>query len=209
MYAQKASRATVGVQATAALVQVLIERDVDLSNHISRVAEHSIAIAQQLGLAEHEITRIGLAAQLHDIGKTAIPESILDKPGPLDEEEWAFMRCHTLIGERIIAAAPSLAHAATIVRSSHERLDGSGYPDRLGGDDIPLGSRIIAVCDAYDAMIAPRSYRTPISVEDALSELRDSAGSQFDPDVVNAFIAVASDHETLVSTPTQRVRPAA
>jgi diguanylate cyclase (GGDEF)-like protein len=204
MYAQKAGRATVGVQTTAALVQVLIERDVDLSTHISRVAELSIAVAQALGLAEHEITRVGLAAQLHDIGKTAIPESILNKPGPLDEAEWAFMRSHTVIGERITAAAPSLAHTATLVRSSHERLDGNGYPDRLAGDDIPLGSRIIAVCDAYDAMIAPRPYRNPRSVTDALRELQDGAGSQFDPEVVQAFITIASHHETLVST---RIHP--
>jgi diguanylate cyclase (GGDEF)-like protein len=207
MYAQKAGRATVGVQATAALVQVLIERDTDLSTHISRVAELSVATARKLGLAEHEITRIGLAAQLHDIGKTAIPKSILNKPGPLNDEEWAFMHSHTLIGERIIAAAPSLAHTATLVRSSHERLDGNGYPDRLAGDDIPLGSRIIAVCDAYDAMIAHRPYRNPRTVAAALSELQDSAGSQFDPNVVHAFIAVASHHETLASTPTQQVQP--
>jgi diguanylate cyclase (GGDEF)-like protein len=209
MYAQKAGRATAGVQATAALVQVLIERDTDLSTHISRVAELSIATARELGLAEHEITRIGLAAQLHDIGKTAIPESILNKPGPLDDEEWGFVRSHTLVGERIIAAAPSLAHTATLVRSSHERIDGNGYPDRLAGDDIPLGSRIIAVCDAYDAMIAPRPYRNPRSVSDALSELQDWAGSQFDPDIVEAFITVASHRETLVSTPIQPVGPSA
>jgi two-component system cell cycle response regulator len=187
----------------------LIERDTDLSTHISRVAELSIATARELGLAEHEITRIGLAAQLHDIGKTAIPESILNKPGPLDDEEWGFVRSHTLVGERIIAAAPSLAHTATLVRSSHERIDGNGYPDRLAGDDIPLGSRIIAVCDAYDAMIAPRPYRNPRSVSDALSELQDWAGSQFDPDIVEAFITVASHRETLVSTPIQPVGPSA
>jgi diguanylate cyclase (GGDEF)-like protein len=202
MYAQKGSRATVGAQTAAALVQVLIERDIDLSNHISRVAELSIATARELGLADHEITRIGLAAQLHDIGKTAIPESILNKPGPLDDEEWAFMRSHTLIGERIIAAARSLAHTATLVRSSHERVDGNGYPDRLASDDIPLGSRIIAVCDAYDAMIAPRPYRNSRTVPDALCELRDCAGSQFDLNVVKAFLTIAPDLETLVSTPT-------
>jgi diguanylate cyclase (GGDEF)-like protein len=209
MYGQKTGRATVGVQAAAALVQVLIERDTDLSTHISRVGELSTATARELGLAEHEVTRIGLAAQLHDIGKTAIPESILNKPGPLDDEEWAFMRSHTVIGERIIAAAPSLAHTATLVRSSHERLGGNGYPDRLAGDDIPLGSRIIAVCDAYDAMIAPRPYRNPRSVTDALSELRAWAGTQFDPYVVEAFITVASHHETLVLTPNQPVCPSA
>ena len=192
MYAQKTGRATAGHEATAALVQVLIERDVDLSTHISHVAELASATALAMGLPDHEATRIRLGAQLHDIGKTAIPESILGKPGPLDEDEWGFMRCHTVIGERIVGAAPSLAHTAGLVRSSHERWDGGGYPDGLARLDIPLGARIIAVCDAYDAMIAPRPYRNPMSVADALAELGRCAGSQFDPEVVAAFTTVAS-----------------
>jgi diguanylate cyclase (GGDEF)-like protein len=197
MYAQKTSRATVDHQTTAALVQVLIERDLALSGHISRVARLSTATAERLGLAAREVTLIGLAGQLHDIGKTAFPESILSKPGPLDEEEWAFMRRHTLIGERIIAAAPSLAHTAHLVRSSHERLDGTGYPDGLAGNEIPIGSRIIAVCDAYDAMIAPRPYRHVMSIPDAIRELRACAGSQFDPEVVDAFATLTlDDHDT-------------
>ena len=98
------------------------------------------------------------AAELHDIGKVAIPDSIVEKPGPLDDEEWAFMRRHTIIGERILAAAPSLAPVGELVRSSHERYDGRGYPDGLAGEDIPLGARIIAVCDAFDAMLADRPY---------------------------------------------------
>ena len=196
MYAQKASRTTVSLQTTAALVQVLIEQDFALSTHISRVARLSRATAERLGLPEHEITRVGLAAQLHDIGKTAIPESILAKPSSLDDDEWAFMRRHTLIGERIIAAAPSLAHTASLVRSSHERFDGAGYPDGLGGADIPFGSRIISLCDAYDAMIAPRPYRYPMNIPDALNELRACAGSQFDPDVVDAFVTLALEEET-------------
>jgi two-component system cell cycle response regulator len=196
MYAQKTSRTTVSLQTTAALVQVLIEKDFALSTHISRVARLARATAERLGLPEHEITRVGLAAQLHDIGKTAIPESILAKPAPLDDEEWAFMRRHTLIGERIIAAAPSLAHTANLVRSSHERFDGTGYPDGLDGADIPFGSRIISLCDAYDAMIAPRPYRHPMNIPDALSELQACAGSQFDPDVVDAFMTLALEDET-------------
>ena len=199
MYAQKAGRTTAGEQTTAALVQVLIEGDLDLSTHISRVARLSTATARQVGLPGHEVTRIGLAAQLHDIGKTAIPQSILAKGGPLDEDEWAFMQRHTLIGERIIAAAPSLAHTASLVRSTHERLDGNGYPDGLAGRDIPLGSRIIAVCDAYDAMIAPRPYRDPKSVPDAIVELRRCAGTQFDPDIVGAFEVVVSELEAPLS----------
>jgi diguanylate cyclase (GGDEF)-like protein len=199
MYAQKTSRTTVSLQTTAALVQVLIERDYSLGTHISRVARLAKATAELLDLPEHEITRVGLAAQLHDIGETAIPESILAKPAPLDDEESAFMRRQPVIGERIIVAAPSLANTANLVRSSHERFDGTGYPDGLAGADIPLGSRIIAVCDAYDAMIAPRPYRHPMSIPDALRELQTCAGSQLDPDVVNAFATVPLDEETAVA----------
>jgi diguanylate cyclase (GGDEF)-like protein len=207
MYAQKTSRTTVSLQTTAALVQVLIEKDFALSRHISRVARLARATAERLGLPEHEITRVGLGAQLHDIGKTAIPESILAKPGPLDDEEWAFMRRHTLIGERIIAAAPSLAHTANLVRSSHERFDGTGYPDGLDGAEIPFGSRIISICDAYDAMTAPRPYRRPMSIPDALSELQACAGSQFDPDVVDAFMTLALEDETPATEPASTPSP--
>lgn len=193
MYAQKASRVTAGDQASAALVQVLVERDTDLSEHINHVAEMASATAAQLGLAEPEVKRIRLAAQLHDIGKTAIPESLLSKSGPLDNAEKEFMQRHTLIGERIINAAPSLAHTASLVRSSHERVDGEGYPDHLTGAKIPLGSRIIAVCDAYDAMIAPRPYRNPMTAAAAIAELKSCTGRQFDGDVVDAFCAVCEN----------------
>ncbi len=115
--------------------------------------------------------RIRLAAQLHDIGKTAIPASILDKPGPLDEREWEFMRRHPLIGERIVLAAPALADTAPLIRSSHERIDGQGYPDGLAGDDIPIGSRIIAVCDAFDAMTSRPPLPAAIRRNAALEEL--------------------------------------
>jgi diguanylate cyclase (GGDEF)-like protein len=198
MYAQKTSRATAGHQASAALVQVLIEQDSDLSTRVDDVARLAAATAQELGVPEAEIARIRLGAQLHDIGKTAIPESILGKFGPLDESEWEYIRRHTVIGERIITAAPSLAHTASLVRSSHERVDGDGYPDRLAGTEIPLGSRIIAVCDAYGAMVSRRPYRDPMTASEALAELRRCAGAQFDPDVVNAFCAIAPDQAAFV-----------
>src|SRR5207248_10325782 len=122
-----------------------------------------------------------------DVGKIAIPEAILNKPAPLDDEEWAFMRRHTIIGERILAAAPALRPVASLVRFSHEHWDGSGYPDGLAGEDIPLGARIIAVCDAFMAMTQPRPGRTTMSHADALKELRSCAGSQFDPKLVEIF----------------------
>src|SRR6202011_3473920 len=121
------------------------------------------------------------------IGKVGIPDTILNKPGPLDAEEWAFMRNHTLVGERIIAAAPALAQPAELARWSHERYDGDGYPDGLAGEAIPLGASIIAVCDAFDAMTSTRPYGAAISVADATSELRRCSGSQFHPGVVSAF----------------------
>jgi HD-GYP domain-containing protein (c-di-GMP phosphodiesterase class II) len=151
--------------------------------------------AEALGLPEHEVKRIALGAELHDVGKVAIPDTILNKAGPLDAEEWEFIRRHTEIGERIISAAPSLASAAELVRSSHERYDGNGYPDRLGGEDIPVGARIIAVCDAFDAMTSNRPYSDAITVTEALAELRRCSGTQFDPHVVAVFLEVINSPE--------------
>ena len=124
------------------------------------------------------------------MGKVAIPDAILNKAGRLSDEEWGFMRRHTLIGERIVAAAPALGQVARLVRSSHERWDGDGYPDGTAGEDIPLGARVVAVCDAYDAIVSDRPYRAARSAEEALAELQRCAGTQFDPAVVAAFAAV-------------------
>lgn len=191
MYANKASRSSTGRQVADALLQVLNEQDKGMNAHGDHVAELSAEVAEALHQPELEVQRIRLAATLHDIGKTAIPESVLNKPGPLDEQEWAFIHRHTLVGERIVHAAPALAGTAPLIRSSHERLDGSGYPDGLRGEQIPLGARIIAVCDAYDAMTTDRSYRSAGTVDAAVEELRRCAGSQFDPDVVDALCQTA------------------
>lgn len=160
-----------------------------LEAHAAEVARLAGLTASALGLPAEEISRIQLAALLHDVGKTAIPESLLDKPGPLDPAEWSLIRTHTLIGERIVLSAPSLAHVSDLVRSSHERVDGGGYPDGLSGHEIPQGARVIAVCDAFDAMTSCRPYRTTVSPLRALTELRRAAGSQFDPLIVKAFNA--------------------
>jgi HD-GYP domain-containing protein (c-di-GMP phosphodiesterase class II) len=138
------------------------------------------------------------AAQLHDIGKVGVPDAILGKPGALTEDELEFIHRHTLIGERIVRRAPALAEVARLVRSSHERWDGAGYPDGVGGEGIPLGARIIAVCDAYDAMTSPRPYRpTPFSTEQAITELQASAVTQFDPVVVAALCDVLAKPKAL------------
>jgi HD-GYP domain-containing protein (c-di-GMP phosphodiesterase class II) len=155
------------------------------------VAQLAVAIGERLGLLPEELEDLRQAAQLHDMGKVAIPDAILDKPGPLDDAEWEFMRRHTIIGERILQAAPALERVATIVRSTHERMDGTGYPDRLAGDAIPLAARIVLVCDAYEAMTADRSYRKAMSAEVAIEELERCAGAQFDPRVVAAFRVLA------------------
>ncbi len=187
MYANKASRSSTGTQIAAALLQVLSEQDQGVNTHGGRVAELATEVAQALHLSGVDVQRIRLAATLHDIGKTAIPAAVLDKPGPLNDVEWGFLHQHTLIGERIVAAAPALAGTAPLIRSSHEQVDGGGYPDSLRGEQIPLGSRIIAVCDAFDAMTTDRSYRRAGTVDAALAELQRCAGTQFDPRVVDCL----------------------
>ena len=190
MYAEKnGRRASAGGQSTAVLLRVIAERNPDLGEHVDGVALLAERTAAALGMSDEQRTAVRQAAVLHDVGKAAVPDAILDKPGPLDDDEWAFMRRHTIIGERIMQAAPALSAAAPLVRSSHESFDGTGYPDRLAGEDIPLGARIIAVCDAYDAMTSDRPYRRALSSDDALAELRRCAGTQFDPQVVRAFVA--------------------
>ena len=155
----------------------------------TRVAELADATAQPLGLTADEVEHVRHAAELHDVGKVAIPDAILGKPGPLTDEEWAFVRRHPMIGERIILAAPALARVATLVRSSHERWDGTGYPDRLAGEEIPLGARIVAVADAFAAMIADRPYRRPARPRRRSTSSAACAGTQFDPAVVDAWCA--------------------
>ncbi|MEA2402334.1 MAG: hypothetical protein QOK00_2737 [Thermoleophilaceae bacterium] len=195
MYARKNNRRdSAGRQTTDVLMRVMAERHPQLREHVDDVTDLCRGVAETLGLPDDDRDPLLQAASLHDIGKAAVPDAILEKPGPLDEEEWAFMRQHTVIGERILGVAPSLARAAELVRASHEHFDGTGYPDGLAGEEIPLPARIIAVCDAYDAMTTGRPYRPmPMSPEGALGELRSSAGSQFDPAVVAAFEASVAE----------------
>jgi diguanylate cyclase (GGDEF)-like protein len=187
MYENKSARASASRQSTDVLVMALAERSPGLGEHLSEVATLASRTAERMGLPEPEVRRVKLAAELHDVGKVAIPDTILLKPGPLDDEEWEFMRRHTVIGERIVGAAPCLAPAAELVRSSHERHDGRGYPDHLAGDRIPLGASIIAVCDAFEAMTSTRPYSDAISVVEAVAELRRCSGAQFNPTVVEVF----------------------
>jgi two-component system, cell cycle response regulator len=188
MYAQKTSaRRSPDRQSRDVLLRALAERNPELAERHTAVARLAEAIGERMGLSNEEQTRLRQAAELHDIGKLAIPEDILHRGGPLEPGEWAFVRRHPLIGERIIGAAPALAAAAKLVHSTHERIDGTGYPDGLAGEQIPVGARIIAVCDAFTAMTFPRSYAAQLTVAEAVAELRHCAGTQFDASVVDAL----------------------
>ncbi len=182
-------------QSSKVLMQALKERDPILDTHVHDVAELARGVARRLGLTDPEIQQLEFAAELHDIGKVAIPDAILSKPAPLTEEEWEFMRQHTIVGQRILMAAPALEAVGAIVRSSHERWDGRGYPDGLAAHQIPLGSRIVFVCDAFDAMVTDRPYKAGMTQQEALEELERNAGAQFDPIVVKAFIAEIRERE--------------
>ncbi len=194
MYADKrSSRVSESREVRAALLQLIAEQRDEHAAHTVDVAGLAAATATRLGLSRDDVACTRIAAELRDIGKTAVPEAILRKAGPLDGDELAFVQRHTLIGERIVAAAPALARIAPIVRSSHERPDGMGYPDGLSGTRIPIGARIVAVVDAFDAMVSPRPYKMAISVPAAIAELRRCAGTQFDEAVVEAFAGVLAD----------------
>jgi two-component system cell cycle response regulator len=200
MYAQKnGGRTSASRQSKDVLLQALQERNPDLGLHLDDVGRLAEATALKLGLSQEDADQARTTGELHDVGKVAIPDAILNKPGPLDESEWEFVRRHSEIGERIVAAAPALGEIAPLVRSTHERWDGSGYPDQLTGQEIPFGARIVAVCDAYDAMTTQRPYQRAMDPAQALQELRRCASTQFDPDVVEAFGLVLLDDAVLVA----------
>jgi diguanylate cyclase (GGDEF)-like protein len=198
MYAKKGRRAdSVRSQTRSVLLSVLREREPGLEQHLDGTARLVKAFGKELALDAEELDVLVRASELHDIGKIAIPDEVLHKEGELSPDEWALMRKHTLIGQRVLDAAPALGQVAELVRSTHERWDGTGYPDGRAGSAIPLGSRVILICDAYNAMIEGRPYREALSSEQAIEELRAGAGSQFDPELVEVFTKrVVSDLES-------------
>jgi diguanylate cyclase (GGDEF)-like protein len=194
MYDDKASgRPSADRQSTDVLMALITERGTDLLEHVERVAHLTELTAHRMGLSDAATRQAALAARLHDVGKAAIPDAIVTKPGSLDSAEWEFIHRHTVIGEHIIAAAPALVPVAEVVRASHERFDGTGYPDGLRGEIIPVGARIISVCDAYDTMTSDSVYQSRLGPAEAVAELRRNAGTQFDPHVVDAFCAISAD----------------
>jgi len=176
------------------LVHALEAKDAYTSGHSSRVSRYATRCAVQLGFTDDALEHIRLGGELHDIGKIGTREDILNKPGPLTHSEFEHVKLHTTLGEKILA--PFLTESPSVLRiarSHHERLDGSGFPDSLRGDMIPLEARIVAVVDAYDAMTTNRAYRPPRPAAEAIQELRRCAGVHFDPEVVEAFIRAHND----------------
>jgi two-component system, cell cycle response regulator len=190
LYAQKmlSSRRSASREGRDVLLGLMRERDPELDAHVQEVADLALSLGERLGFATEDLTNLVAAAELHDIGKAAIPDAILNKPAALDGEERAFIERHTIIGERILASAPSLRSIAAIIRATHERYDGRGYPDGLSGERIPLAARVIAICDAYQAMTSNRSYRDAMTEQQAREELQRGAGGQFDPELIRLFL---------------------
>jgi HD-GYP domain-containing protein (c-di-GMP phosphodiesterase class II) len=171
------------------LAQVIEAKDRTTRGHLDRTQAYGLALARRIN-PEIATQELGYGFFLHDIGKVGIPEHILCKAGPLSGDEWSVMRTHPLVGAQIVAPINFLGDAVELVRHHHERFDGEGYPDGLRGDEIPLSARIFSVADAFDAMTSDRPYRNAIGVERAIAEIQDGSGSQFDPEVVRAFVGM-------------------
>jgi response regulator RpfG family c-di-GMP phosphodiesterase len=176
-----------------ALVTALDFRDNETQGHSWRVVEYSVLVAERMGVGEPELTWIRRGAILHDVGKIGIPDAVLRKPGKLTDKEWGEMKKHPEMGYRMLHHIPFLGPALDIVLSHQERWDGTGYPQRLRGEAIPLGARIFAVVDTFDAMTSDRPYRPALTIEDAANEIRRCSGEQFDPRVADAFLSIATD----------------
>ncbi len=180
-----------------ALVGALEAKDRYTHGHSASTMFHAIAVARRLGLGEAELAEVQLGALFHDIGKIGIPETLLSKPSQLTTEEWTDVKKHPLIGANLLANVPALKKVQPIILAHHERFDGTGYPNGLRGDQIPLPAQIIAVADAFQAMTSTRPYRPAMTRQQALDELRSAAGTQFSPLVVDAFIATLDQRRSL------------
>jgi hypothetical protein len=195
------------VSIVAALVGALEAKDEGTHGYAAATMVHAVATGRKLGLSEEEIATVQLAALFHDIGKIGVAEQILRKPGPLGYTEWTAVKDHSRIGANMLSRIPTLALVRPAVLAHHERWDGTGYPDRLAGEDIPLAARIVAACDAYQAMISPRPYRTTRTQEQAIEELVRHSGTQFDPRIVEAFVAALREEPSPATEPERAAAP--
>jgi len=185
-------RSQIEASSMLALVAALDARDNYSAEHSEALVNLTQRVAERLGLDDDKACEVKWMALLHDIGKLGVPDAVLHKPGPLNQSEWALMRRHPEIGARIVSEVDGLSHMAPAILADHERWDGKGYPLGLAGDAIPLASRITLACDAYHAMTSDRPYRTAMTHKKALEELKRTAGTQFDPQVVKALLDVLS-----------------
>jgi len=186
------------VQTAVTLANAIDLRDTYTSSHSQQIAEWAATIAQKLGCSIQEVQAIYWGGLLHDIGKIGIPDAILRKPGKLNEAEWEIIRGHTTLGARLVSPIKRLANVAPIIEFSHERLDGTGYPKGLKGEEIPLGARIIGVVDSYSAMRDERPYKKPRSHREAVEELKRNSGTLFDPAIVEVFLEIIMIDETII-----------
>jgi putative nucleotidyltransferase with HDIG domain len=177
----------------AVLSDALEAKDSYTAAHAREVADLAVRVGRAVGMEPDDLRTLSYAALLHDIGKIAIRTEILHKPGPLDPDEYEEMKAHTVVGAQMLERIPYFAGVHPLVRSSHERWDGAGYPEGLGGEEIPLGARVIAACDAYHAMTSDRPYRRAMDEASAVAELRDGSGSQFDPEVIDALLGLLAE----------------
>jgi len=186
------------LSAITALTYALEAKDIYTSGHSQRVAETSVAIAEELGLSRHSIERLRQAGLIHDIGKIGVRESVLNKPGGLTDEEFQYVKYHCEMGEHILTPIVEGEEILKVVRHHHERYDGGGYPDGLKGESIPLGAKILAVADTYDAMTSKRPYREAMSAETACAEIKHCKGTQFDSGVVDAFLKTRGSAKSVI-----------
>jgi HD-GYP domain-containing protein (c-di-GMP phosphodiesterase class II) len=183
------------------LAEVCEAKDGYTRGHLDRTYQYATLLTQRLAPEYATRAEIGYGYLLHDIGKVGIPESVLNKPGPLTDEEWAVMRTHPVIGETLVQPLRFLGDAVQIVRSHHERWDGRGYPEGLAGEDIFLPARIFMLADTFDAMTTDRPYRRAMSIDAALEEVERHAGTQFDPEVARAWIGLVEERESSGRSP--------
>jgi putative nucleotidyltransferase with HDIG domain len=191
------------------LAKIIDARDPFVSSHTTKVADYAVAIATELGLPVVRVESIRQAALLHDIGKIGISEQILHKPAKLTSEEYLIVKVHTLLGAELLETCQGLRHLALIVKHHHEWWNGKGYPDNLQGEAIPLEARILAVCDAVEAMASDRPYSRAMSLDEIIAELRRYAGTQFDPNIVEKFVRVTErrGRQFVVNSTRNVVRP--